>query len=60
MRLGAASDFTAASRLPATLARGQIGLDWTFSRGSLRMEVQAREGDGYEDRAATGKLRVNF
>ena len=55
-----ASDFTVTSRLPATLVRGQIGLDWTFARGSLRVEAQAREGDGYEDRAATWKLRVNF
>jgi outer membrane autotransporter protein len=55
------SDFTLSSALPGTLVGGKLGLEAFFPYGSLRAELEQRQGDdGYETYAGSLKVRFGF
>jgi hypothetical protein len=53
-------DFAITTVLPQELASGRIGLEALMPDGSLRLEYEHRDGDGYLNRSISAKVRLAF
>lgn len=52
--------FAITTMLPRELARGRIGLEALMPHGSLRLEYEHRDGDGYLNGSLSAKVRLGF